>query len=279
MADGKPALSPREIADFQELIYGYYREHARDLPWRRTDDPYRILISEVMLQQTQVERVREKYEEFIYVFPTFSALADSSLTDVLTLWQGLGYNRRAFSLLKSARIVTSVYGGVIPGTVDELSRLPGVGKATAAAVLVFAFGIPLAFIETNIRRVFIDCFFREGERVSDRSIIPLVEETLHRADPRNWYYALMDYGAMMGKRPSGPNPNRKSLHYHRQTPFGGSDRKIRGEILRMLLSEPRLPASVISLRAGVDPERIVSILESLEKDGMVREEEGMYVIS
>jgi len=278
LAQGGLVLSPREIADFRALIYGYYHEHARDLPWRRTNDPYRILVSEVMLQQTQAERVREKYEDFIHVFPTFSVLADSSLTDVLTAWQGLGYNRRAMSLLKAARIVTSVHRGVFPETVDEVSKLPGVGKATASAVLVFAFRIPLAFIETNIRRVFIGRFFQDREGVNDRDIKPLVEQTLDRVDARNWYYALMDYGAMTVKRLTGRNPNRKSVHYRRQTPFRGSDRKIRGDVLRMLLAEPHLPASVMSLRAGVAQEKMLCILESLEKDGMVKEEGGVYVI-
>jgi len=279
LAERGLVLSPREIADFRTVIYGYYHEHARDLPWRRTNDPYHILVSEVMLQQTQVERVREKYEDFIHVFPTFSVLADSSLTDVLTAWQGLGYNRRAMSLLKAARIVTSVHGGVFPETVDEVSKLPGVGKATASAVLVFAFDIPLAFIETNIRRVYIGRFFHDREGVNDRDIKPLVEQTLDRVDARNWYYALMDYGAMMGKGLTGRNPNRKSAHYRRQTPFRGSDRKIRGDVLRMLLSEPRLPAGEIAVRAGVDAGKTLKILESLEKDGMVKEERGMYAIS
>jgi A/G-specific adenine glycosylase len=272
-------LSSEEVARFQTKIYGYYREHARDLPWRRTNNAYHIFVSEIMLQQTQVGRVIEKYAEFIETFPSFSVLADSSLSDVLFVWQGLGYNRRAFSLLKAARIVTSRHGGEIPMTVEELSLLPGVGKATASAVLVFAFGVPLSFIETNIRRVFIDQFFPGNEVVGDSDILPLVEQALDGTDPRNWYYALMDYGSMMGKRASSSNPNRKSLHYRRQTPFKDSDRKIRGAVLGMLLKDPFLPASEIAVRSGVDPERVGYVLGCLEKEGLVCENTGVYAIS
>jgi A/G-specific adenine glycosylase len=272
-------LSFGEIKDFQGGIYGYYREHARVLPWRKTNNAYHIFVSEIMLQQTQVGRVIEKYEEFIYVFPTFSALADSSLSDILIVWQGLGYNRRAFSLLKAARIITSSYSGILPGTVEGLSRLPGVGKATASAVIVFAFGTPLAFIETNIRRVFIDRFFQGREDVGDREILPLVEQTLDRADPRNWYYALMDYGSMMGKTARSRNPNRKSLHYRKQTPFRDSDREIRGAVLRMLLKDPLLPVSEIAARSGAGSDRVRHILGCLEKEGLIKEEEGVYGIA
>ena len=272
-------LSSEEIKDFQGSIYGYYREHARDLPWRKTNNAYRIFVSEIMLQQTQVGRVIEKYEEFIYAFPTFSALADSSLNDILIVWQGLGYNRRALSLLKAARTITSSYSGILPGTVEGLSRLAGVGKATASAVIVFTFGTPLAFIETNIRRVFIDRFFQGREDVGDREILPLVEQTLDRDDPRNWYYALMDYGSMMGITARSRNPNRKSLHYRKQTPFRDSDREIRGAVLRMLLKDPLLPASEIAVRSGADSDRVRQILGCLEKEGLIREEEGVYGIA
>ena len=272
-------LSAGEIDDFRDVIYGYYRLHARDLPWRKTDDAYHVFVSEIMLQQTQVARVTEKYKEFIYAFPDFSALAESSLSDVLTLWQGLGYNRRASSLLKAARIVTSLYGGVLPRSVDEMSGLPGVGKATASAVLVYAFHLPVAFIETNVRRVFIGRFFQEKDSVSDRDILPLVEQTLDRADPRNWYYALMDYGAMMGKRPAIANPNRKSLHYRKQTPFKNSVRQVRGEVLRLLLEGPLLSVGDIANRSGADEDKVRYALGCLEKEGLVREEEGAYGIS
>jgi A/G-specific adenine glycosylase len=269
-------LSPGETGRFQEKIYGYWRQHGRDLPWRRTRDEYRIFVSEVMLQQTQVDRVMAKYEEFIYVFPSFSALADSPLKDVLTVWQGLGYNRRALALVQAARDIAALYSGRLPRTVEELSGLSGIGKATASAVLCFAFDYPAVFIETNVRRVFIDHFFEGRAVVGDKEILPLVGETLDRAQPRNWYYALMDYGAMLGK--SGENANRKSAHYRKQAPFKDSDRRIRGAVLKLLLTETHISTPLIGRETGASLERVLAIMTRMEKEGLVREDGGRYTI-
>ncbi len=269
-------LSPEEIGRFRSIVYDYYIRCGRELPWRRTTDPYHIFVSEVMLQQTQVDRVMGKYEEFLYIFPTFGSLAGASLKDVLTLWQGLGYNRRALALVKAAHLVMSLYGGRLPESVEELAGLPGIGKATACSVATFAFGMPTVFIETNIRRVFIDHFFGEGEAVSDKDIAPLVGQTLDRNDPRRWYYALMDYGSMLGK--SGGNANRRSAHYRKQTSFKGSDRRIRGAVLRLLLEGAHVPEKVITERAGAEPERVRDILGRMMKEGLVMEEGGAYRI-
>jgi A/G-specific adenine glycosylase len=269
-------LSPEEIDCFRREIYDSYVRYGRDLPWRRTTNGYHIFVSEVMLQQTQVGRVRGKYEVFIDTFPTFSSLAGASLKDVLTVWQGLGYNRRALALLEAARLITSRYGNELPRTVEGLSSLPGIGKATASAILAFWLGTPVVFIETNIRRTFIGYFFHGNEAVRDAHIASFVEQTLDRRDPRNWYYALMDYGALRGKGPE--NANRKSAHYRRQTPFEGSDRKIRGAVLGLLLEGPHVSAREIEERTGADGARVLAILTRMQEEGLVKEEGTGYTI-
>ena len=265
-------LTPEQIRTFRETIYAYYRAHPRPLPWRETDDPYRILVSELMLQQTQVERVTGKYGEFIRAFPDFRSLAAARLRDVLAVWQGLGYNRRALYLHRIARMVASEHGGALPSDPEVLETFPGIGHATAREIAVFAFRTPAVFIETNIRRVFIHFFFGEHERIRDRDILPLVEATLDTGNPREWYYALMDFGVMLKK--TVPNPNVRSAHYHRQSPFHGSTRQVRGMILRLLTSEPGLDAAVIAERIGKEAESAVRALRDLVNEGFLIEDEA-----
>jgi A/G-specific adenine glycosylase len=269
-------LSREQVLSFQKTIHDYYKEHGRDLPWRRTDDPYHILVSEIMLQQTQVERVIGKYEAFIAVFPDFPSLAGASLTEVMDAWHGLGYNRRARSLLQIGREVMARHKGTLPADDGELAALPGIGPTTAGAILAFAFHISVPFIETNIRRVFIHWYFQEREKVSDREIMDLVEQTLDREDPKVWYYALMDYGSMLGREIK--NPNRKSTRYRKQGPFEDSDRKIRGAIIGMLLKKTLLSESDIQETTGESSVRIRKVLLRLEKERLIEEEEGKYRI-
>jgi A/G-specific adenine glycosylase len=264
------------VVTFQKTIYDYYRKAGRDLPWRRTDNPYHILVSEIMLQQTQVERVLEKYAYFVGLFGGFPELARAELKDVLKAWQGLGYNRRALMLRDLAGIVVERYHGALPTTEGELLELPGIGKATAGSIRAFAFNMPSVFIETNIRRAFIHHFFQYSAKVRDVEILPLVEETLDRHNPRTWYYALMDYGSMLKKEIE--NPNRRSAHYQKQPPFERSDRKIRGEILRILLCGRYVSDKEVCATIGADGERIRRILLQLEKEGLVRERNGSYHI-
>ncbi len=269
-------LSPEEILSFRREIYGYYRKSRRSLPWRDTFNPYHILISEVMLQQTQVERVNGKYQELIAAFPDLHSLAQAELSAVLRAWSGLGYNRRAISLIKLARTVVAEYGGVLPQDVEKLASLPGIGKATAGSIAAFAFNKPAVFAETNIRRVFIHFFFRDSEFVNDRDILRLVEATLDRTNPREWYYALMDYGAMLKR--SVPNPNRRSAHYKKQAPFEDSDRKIRGEILRILLAGKPLSAKKIATTLKERSDRVDRILVQLHGEGFIKEDRTGYYI-
>lgn len=274
--DPPPNLTPRAIKAFRKSVYDFYREHRRDLPWRRTRDPWEILISEFMLQQTQVSRVEEKYPAFLERFPDVDTLADAASGEVLALWQGLGYNRRALALHRTARLVVDDHNGTVPDSTDLLLSLPGIGSATAGALQAFAFDQPVVFIETNIRRVFIHSFFPDRESVTDREILPLVEVTVDNGRPREWYYALMDYGSMLTK--AVRNPNLRSAHYSRQSPFEGSNRQIRGQILRILLDAGTLSTSDLQKRLSADRERVGKILTGLEKDGfLVREGERISI--
>lgn len=270
-------LSPRVIGVFQRIIYRHYHRKGRTLPWRSTGDPYRILVSEIMLQQTQVERVLLKYSHFIEAFPDFTSLADSGLRPVLTLWKGLGYNRRALSLHSTAQRVVREFGGMLPDSPTTLKTFPGIGQATAGALSAFAFHRPTVFIETNIRRVFLHVFFPENIGVRDAEILPLVDKTLDRDAVRVWYYALMDYGAMLKKEIQ--NPNRRSAHHHRQAPFANSNREIRGLVLKALLDHDELAEDDLTDAVGKHRERIRIILDALIREGFVERRGGMVAIS
>jgi A/G-specific adenine glycosylase len=271
-------LSPGRVEKFQAVIYQHYQAHKRAMPWRQTQDPYHILVSEIMLQQTQVERVLGKYGKFLARFPDFETLARAPWPEVLAEWQGLGYNRRALALKRLAQAVVEDWGGTLPRGEEELRSLPGIGPATAGALLAFAYEQPVAFIETNIRRVFLHFFFADREGVSDREILPLVAETLDGKRVREWYYALMDYGAAL--RGPGPNPNRRSAHYARQSSFAGSNREVRSLILRTLLGEATLSFKELARAVGLDPARTQAALEQLLAEGfVVRERKSLRLAS
>lgn len=248
----------------------------RDLPWRDTTDPYRILVSEVMLQQTQVARVLIKYPIFMSQFPNFKQLAQASIKDILQVWQGMGYNRRALYLKKIAEIVVTQHKGKLPDDPAILDTFPGIGEATAASIVAFAFNKPVVFIETNIRRVFIHLFFEDRKlKVDDREILPLVEKTLDVKNPREWYWALMDYGAHLGK--TVDNPNKKSKHYSIQSKFEGSDRQVRGEILRILLKKSQTEKNIIEVLKKKN-DRVKNILQNMIKEGLIEYKLQKYSI-
>ncbi|GAB4349914.1 MAG: endonuclease III [Candidatus Abyssubacteria bacterium] len=272
----KNQLNEKAIRSFRRTIYGYYREHGRDMPWRRTRNPYHILVSEVMLQQTQVERVKPKYEQFLQTFPDFRTLAGAPLREVLAVWQGLGYNRRAISLRETAGIVMDRYEGQLPSDPDVLATFPGIGQATASAIAAFAFGLPSVFMETNIRRVFIHFFFKAGHKmIRDADIRPLVEQTLDAKDPRAWYYALMDYGVMLGRK--GENANRRSAHHRKQSRFEGSNRQVRGLVLKALTARQQvLSARQLASELDIGIERIATALNDLEAERFVEKRTKGY---
>ena len=252
---------------FRKTIRDYYEESRREFPWRETTDPYKIWISEVMLQQTQTSRVLPKYLSFIKKFPDFKSLTEASLPDLLQQWSGLGYNRRALYLQQSAQKLIKEFQGILPTDPKELETFPGIGKATARSILVFSKNIPLVFIETNIRRVYIHLFFTNQENVSDAEIEKVLEQTLDKQNPREFYYALMDYGAMLAKIEQ-INPNRKSKHYSKQSNFETSVRKIRGEILRQLLAKKSLSKKALENILNNDS-RFEAALLGLQKDNLI----------
>ena len=260
--------SSQGIPAFRQMVLSHYEQYGRDMAWRNTTDPYQILVSEIMLQQTQVERVTIKFPEFIRAFPDFAALAAAPFANVLTVWQGLGYNRRAIALQKCAIRVMNEYEGILPADVDILATFPGIGRATASSIAAFAFNVPVVFIETNIRRVFIHFFFTDTDTVSDAEILPLVEQALYRNNPRVWYWALMDLGTALKK--TVPNPNRRSVHYTQQSPFEGSDRKIRGTLLKLLLKYQFLEEEEIIGCVAEDPHRVQRMLGALEEEGFIK---------
>ncbi len=256
------------VARFRRRVYAHYRRHRRVLAWRETRDPYAILVSEVMLQQTQVARVSRYYPRFLERFPEAAALAVAPVRAVLEQWSGLGYNRRALALQRAAQAVVREHGGAVPADRGALLRLPGIGPASAGALLAFAFDRPAVFIETNVRRVYLDQFFPAAAAVPDRALLPLVERTVDRRRPRRWYYALMDYGAALAR--GGANPNRRSAHYARQSPFAGSTRQLRGLIVRLLTERRCLSCRELRARcaaalgeASAPGDRLTGVVDAL----------------
>lgn len=258
-------LSDEQVYRFRETVWGYFRENRRQMPWRDDPTPYNVLVSELMLQQTQVNRVLPKFQEFMERFPSVKVLAASQLSDVLLAWSGLGYNRRAKFLHAAAQHVVRDFGGQIPSQLEDLTALPGIGKNTAGAILAYAYNHPVIFIETNIRSVYFHHFFVESGSVDDKELLPLLEQTLDHEHPREWYWALMDYGTHL-KQTHGNNIAR-SKHYVRQSKFEGSRRQLRGGVIRRLLQGP---LSYRQLAAEMADARLDSVIADLMQEGFVR---------
>ncbi len=303
---------------FRSLVRSEGVRLYRDLPWRRTRDPYKIWLSEVMLQQTQVARVETRWQEWLDRFPTVGDLAAAPVSDVLAAWQGMGYNRRALSLKKAAETIAQEYDGAFPRSVKELVALPGIGPATAQGMRSFAFDLPGVYLETNVRTVVLHHLFPDVSEVSDKELTPIVETTCPAAvctdeadeatvrlqlagrfadpqdardTPRAWYYAMLDYGAYLKK--TVPNPSRRAKAYTRQSKFEGSRRQKRAEAVRMLLEAQAqgmagvttgavsMRLSEVELVAGrpsVDEALAASILEDLEREGFCCREDGAWRI-
>ena len=290
-----------KMKKFEKIVWDYYAKHRRSFPWRENITPYRVIVSEIMLQQTQVSRVVPKFQSFMRRFPDFETLAAAPLRDVLAEWQGLGYNRRGLQLKKLAEMVvaeTKEKSGSktvsktadLPRTKEALMELPGIGPNTAGSVLAFAYNIPQAFIETNIRSVFIHFFFKKARRkIDDKEILKLVETSLLSTssagktgkkitNPREWFYALMDYGAYL--KSSHPNPSRKSKHHVRQSPFKGSNRELRARILRIIIEKPRIAEEIERLLKikTLSALPIKKNLTALTKEGFIAEKNGIFHI-
>lgn len=264
---------------FQQTVWEYYRQRGRhDLPWRRfeadgTMNPYKILVSELMLQQTQVPRVVPKFEVFVQQFPTVQSLAAAPLADVLRAWNGLGYNRRAKFLWQAAGRIVAEHDGRLPEGLKDLVALPGVGHNTAGAIAAYAHNKPVVFVETNIRTVFIHHFFADQEQVHDKEIADLVAKTLPD-DARSWYWALMDYGSHL-KQTIG-NLNKQSRHYSKQLAFHGSRRQIRGQVLRALSAGPETGKRFARL---IPDERLTGVLQDLLREGLIAKQGEYYKLA
>ena len=306
-------LTP-ELRVFVEFVAKKGRELYRDLPWRRTYDPYAIWISEVMLQQTQVSRVDGRWQRWLERFPTVDALAAAAPSDVLEEWQGLGYNRRALSVHRAAQAISEA-GGVFPQDSKELVKLPGIGPATAAGIRAFAFNLHGVYLETNVRTVFLHELYPQAEGVPDSELVPLVELTCPASvedavdavaagadsavntaaetdetelTPRSWYYALLDYGAYLKK--TIPNPSRRSKSHVKQSRFEGSHRQKRAELLRVLLAHKDEGGAAfetlhqelcqIEVNAGretLDEQVTLGLLEELAKEGFCQKNDEYWM--
>ena len=270
-------MSISTIAKFKELVYLYYQNNERKFSWRTKITPYHVVVSEIMLQQTQTHRVADKFDAFITVFPTFAALATAPFEEVLRLWKGLGYNRRALNLQKIALRITLEYDQQLPNDPELLVTLPGIGKATAASICAFAFNKPTVFIETNIRTVFIYLFFSQETNIHDNDIIPLIAQTVDQTNPRDWYYGLMDYGVML-KKTIG-NFSRLSKHHTKQSTFKGSDRQIRGLILQALLDTPGITEYLLIVRLNKEENRVLKMLDQLKREGFIQQQGKLLLLS
>jgi A/G-specific adenine glycosylase len=281
-----------DLARFVTRVAEQGRTLYRDLPWRDTRDPYAVLVSEVMLQQTQVARVLGRWESWLEEFPTPDSLAAAPLEPVLRAWQGLGYNRRAVALKRAAEEVATRFGGVLPADESLLRSLPGVGPATAAGVRAFAFDELVVYLETNVRAVALHELFADRDGVTDREIAPLLAAAVREAAfrgvaPRTWYYALLDYGAELKR--THPNPSRRSAHHTRQSRFEGSHRQKRAWLLRAVMAEPGRPAesyaqglAAAEREAGRDAPgsgEVAAILEELADERFLQRSHGVWLLA
>jgi len=253
---------------FQVFVLDWYEKCGRhNLPWRQDHEPYKILVSELMLQQTQVQRVIPKYEAFIKQYPTVQKLARAPLGDVLRLWQGLGYNRRAKFFLQCAQTITEEHQGVFPAEYTELLKLPGIGPYTAAAICTFAYNQSVELVETNVRQVYIHHFFKTKAEVTDKEILEQVKKTVPDGQARDWYAAVMDYGTHL-KSLYGNN-TRKVKGYSKQSKFKGSNREVRGAILRVLAKAPVTKSALWNELVGYEESKIQPQLDVLLQDNMI----------
>lgn len=273
----QPKSNKRALEKFNADLATFYAQHRREFDWRTTTDPYKITVSEFMLQQTQTERVVDKYAHFINLFPTITTLAQAPTAAVLTAWQGLGYNRRALYLHQFAQAVLEKHAGTLPLVIEQLNAFKGIGSYTAAAIYTFATNRPTVFIETNIRAVFLHHFFKDKTAVPDSEILPVIEKALDIDDPRNWYYAVMDYGVLLKKQHK--NPSRKSAHHTVQSKFEGSDRQVRGLILKKLIELPLLSVEEFYASINRTPVLISKIIADLENEGFIKQVNGLYTLA
>ena len=260
-------INLKNISLFQDKILHWYGKNKRDLPWRKTRDPFAILISEIMLQQTQVERAKEYYHTFLKRFPTPKKLACARQRTVLALWSGLGYNNRALHLQKLAIIICKQYKGVLPRDENKLVSLPGIGPYTARAILAFAFNKAVPVFDTNIRRVIISEFML-SESMPQKELEKIAYSLIPKNKSRIWHNALMDYGALVATaKVTGISPP------NRQSKFKGSDRWLRGLLVKSLIEAKKLP--LLPLKKQYGEAQLIRVLNKLNKEKIITEENGI----
>ncbi len=263
---GQCHVDPSTVAALQRRVFDWYAANGRDLPWRRTTDPYAILVSEIMLQQTQVPRVIPKYAGFLAAYPRLEDLAKAPLDEVLRLWKGLGYNNRGRRLRDCAAVVAAGGRGELPRSFDGLRALPGVGPYTARAVLVFAHNDDVAAVDANVRRVLThELGLPAG--LGDGELQRVAEGVLPHGRSRDWHNALMDYGALvLTARATGLAPRT------RQGAFEGSRRWYRSRLLQALLDDGPQRLDQLALALEVTPDVVAALTDLLSRDGLVRRE-------
>lgn len=256
-------IPPQKIRMFQQKILDWFDENKRDLPWRKSRDPYTILISEVMLQQTQVGRVIPKFETWMKQFPTIYALADASTRDVLLWWSGLGYNRRALYLQKLAQEIVKKYDGKFPQDEKELKKLPGIGEYTARALLCFAYDAQIAVVDTNVRKVILTQL-RDTVKDNPKEIQKIADQLLPKGRAYEWNQALMDYASAVLKK--------EKIIIPKQSTFKDSDRFYRGAIVRLLLQEESISIEKLQKhfeKQNITKDRLIAILIKMEKEKLL----------
>lgn len=264
-------INQTDIQNFQHKVWDFYAKNKREFVWRERITPYNVFVSEVMLQQTQTSRVTVKFSEWLNLFANFESLAAASTHQVLHAWQGLGYNRRGLALHKSAQIIVEQFAGQLPNDLEILQSLPGIGPNTAASICAFAFNRPVVFIETNIRTVFLYEFFSGQKNISDKQLLPIIQQALDQQNSREWYYALMDYGVYL--KTSFKANNKSSKHYSRQSKFIGSRREVRGAIIRILTNMVKLSkeelCELVALQLPNNNYSVDFVLQDLIKEQLV----------
>lgn len=267
--------SEEEKKKFRKYIFDWWKKNKRDLPWRHTHDPYKILVSEVMLQQTQVSRGLPKYREFISAFPTLQTLAGASTASVLRVWKGMGYNRRALYLQQTAKSIVDTLHGRFPKTEEELMELPGLGRYTARAILVFAWKKDIAMVDTNIRQIITHFFFHDAPQ-PEKTIQDVSDQLVPKGKSWEWHQALMDYGALEIVRKRSGGKTKKTI------PFKETNRFFRGRIIDLLREKPYergVLTDILGQLYGKEASFYISLLAALKKEGLIEEKKGMWMLT
>ena len=264
-------LTVNQITDFQKKIWLFWKENQRDLPWRETTDPYKIFISELMLQQTQVDRVILKYIEFIKKYPTMNSIVKATDAEIIRLWKGLGYNRRALYARKAMEYLLKHFNGIFPTNEKDLRKLPGIGEYTAKAILSFALHQKVTLIDTNIRQV-VEVEFAGGKKLPEHTLFLIVKKIMPKKETWLWHQALMDYNALFLSK----NKERKKAV--NKIPFKKSNRYVRGRIIDLLRTKSYLKVKLITAMKNYEKskEDVEKAVNTLIKDGLIVQKGNTY---